>query len=479
MLERPMFEDPEIRAAVADSGMAIVWISPGAWPNKMSSPVQPELSFKPKEDAIAGLQRVLSGLARESGYGEIEFAPLLVTGHSAASPFVWGMAAALPERVFAALPYKGYTVGAIPEGVPTLHVAQEWAEWGKGWGEVWRKEFATTATMREKDPSALLGDFADLGSGHFDFRHESAGVLAMFIRKAARYRLPKNASLTGLVVLRPVSRESGVLVDPKTLGTREFRAVPYRSWKGDAGSAFWYLDQEMAQRVSDFMRVGLAKQPQTIDYVVDGRPVPLVDNGFAVLRPEFLDDGVTFRVHAEVLDSSPSAALYPGTKLGHAAGAIQYRVSSGALRQVGPDTFQVAARPGGLLRQGQPWEPWIMASQAGDALVRSADKPAHLLVSTYNTEGEPQTIQFPQPANLHVGQRSTVIEANATSGLPVELYVESGPAVMEGTMLRVLKLPPRTRYPVHILVSAYQWGMQGDRPVRTVGPITREILLER
>src|SRR5437899_1999999 len=114
MLERPMFEDSEIRAAITASNMAIVWISPGTWPGKLPIPEQPSLKFSPPADAIEGVQHALIGLARESGYREIEFAPLLVTGHSAASPFVWGMASALPNRVFAVLPYKGYMVGLTP-----------------------------------------------------------------------------------------------------------------------------------------------------------------------------------------------------------------------------------------------------------------------------------------------------------------------------------------------------------------------------
>src|SRR5437870_3154671 len=71
MLERPMFEDSEIRVAIAASNMAIVWISPGAWPGKLATPEQPSLKFSPPADAIEGVQRALVELARESGYSEI------------------------------------------------------------------------------------------------------------------------------------------------------------------------------------------------------------------------------------------------------------------------------------------------------------------------------------------------------------------------------------------------------------------------
>jgi len=478
MLERPMFEDPLIRAAIAAEDMAIVWVSPGAWPGKLNPPEQPSLAFKPKDDAIAAVQRLLTALAHESGYAEIEFAPLLVTGHSAASPFVWGMAAAQPNRVFAALPYKGYTVGLIPPGVPILQVSQEWAEWGKNWGEVWPREFATLAGMRRKDPSALLGGFADLGSGHFDWHASSAHVIALFIRKAAHERLPANAPLNGPVKLRPIAGNAGVLVDPATLGTPQFKAIPVGKWYGDRGNAFWFFDEEMAAAVNRSMQEQLARRPQAIDFVVNGSPAPLLDNGFAVLKPEFLADGITFRVQAASLATSPSATLYPGQQLGHAVTPIQFRVSSGALAQVGPDTFQVAARSGGLTRQGQPWEPWIMAYQPGDAEYRSADKPAHILIDIRNTKGTPQTIAFQKIPDIARTTDEINLSATATSNLPVQFFVESGPAIVEGNTLRILPVPPRSRYPIRIIVSAFQWGRTGDHAVQTAGPETQTFFVK-
>lgn len=478
MLERPMFEDATIREAAADAGLAIVWVSPGAWPGKLDTPEQPSLKFSPQADAIAGVQRVLTALAQESGYRELEFAPLLVTGHSAAGPFVWGMASALPNRVFAALPYKNTIFKEFsPIGVPTLYVSQEWAEWGKQWGEVWRKELTLSKEMREREPRALFGDFVDIGAGHFDWHHDSAGVLAMFIRKAVQYRLPEHAAEDRPVVLKPIVLESGVLVDPDSLGTTNFKAVPYAQWKGDKTKGFWYFDRELAEAINRYMVDGLSRKPQAIDFLADGHAVPLTENGFAPLHPVFLADGVTFRVHAESLDTSPSATLYGGVALGHATTSITYRVSSGALAQVGPDTFQVAMRSGGIKRQGMPWEPWLMAVQPGDAEYRSTDKPAHILIDIRNTRGAPQTLSFASVANVARGVHEVKLSAAASSGLPVQFYVESGPASIEGDVLHLLPVPVKSRYPVKIIVSAYQWGRVGESPVQSAGPETREFYL--
>jgi hypothetical protein len=147
--------------------------------------------------------------------------------------------------------------------------------------------------------------------------------------------------------------------------------------------------------------------------------------------------------------------------------------------QVGPDTFQVAARSGGLLRQGLPWEPWILAYTPGDATYRSADRPAHILIDIRNKKGDPQTISFPAIADVPTSTKTIPLKAHASSGLPVQFYVESGPAVVEGYHLRLLPIPPRVHYPVRVIVSAYQWGRQGVHPIQTAGPETHEFFIQR
>jgi hypothetical protein len=476
MLELDMFEDPEIRKACADADLAIVWISPGAFPGIVTPKPQPELSFTPTMDAYRGVQKVLHDLAAESGFAELDNAPMIVTGHSAASPFVWGMGAVAPDRVMGLLPYKGYTVGLAPRGIPIMYVSQEWAEWGAFWGEVWRKEFRNGIGLRERDAQCLFGDFADLGSGHFDWHPDSAAVIGMFLRKVVRYRLPKGAPPGGL---HPMRASDGVLVDPNTLGTAAFKALPYQQWTGDPQKAFWFFDLEMARTVQDYMLARLSKKPSAINFIVDGKPAPLLTNGFAVIKPEFLADGVSFTVHADYLDRSPSATLFGGNALEHGNAPITYRVSSGALEQTGPDRFRVAARRGGMKRQGQPWEPWVMAYTPGDVAFRSADKPAHILVDITRTTGAEQQLHFAPLKNARVGSASIPLEATATSGLPVQFFVVSGPVEIDGNALRLRELPVNAHFPIRVVIGAYQWGRDGAQPVQSAGPVMQEFQLTK
>ena len=474
MLEKPMLQDPTIRKAAADEGLGVVWIAPGSEGGKERLGLQ----FSPAGAAVATLHQVLNDLARESGYAEIGYAPLLVVGHSAAMPFVWGMAELDASRVFAILPYKGWVPGHAARSIPTLYVSSEWAEWGAEWGEIWRVDRAAVEKLRSESDGCLVGEFVDIGSGHFDWTPEAARVIALFIRKAARSRIPETVQSGQSVALKPIGPESGWLVDPATLGTDACKPVPYARWSGDRKHAFWFFDAEMAEAVNSYMAERLRKKPQAIDYLIDGKPAPLERNGFAEIGAKLLDDGVTFQIAATFLDKSPSAGLYNGAIVGHAAGPIQFRVASGALKQVGPATFRVWVDRGGVERQGPPWEPWVMAFQPGDGEYRATDRPAHIRIEIRNKDGRSQTIDFPQIADVPVGARSVKLQATAASGLPVQYFVISGPVELKGDTLVLQPIPPRSKFPMRVLVAAYQWGRPTEPKLQSAGPVVQEFFIK-
>jgi hypothetical protein len=474
MLEKPMFEDPAIRRAAADSGLGIVWIAPGS--EGKGTPLDQE--FSPRDQAVSVLQQTLAALAQESGYSEVAFSPLLAVGHSAATPFVWGMGEWNPARVFAIIPIKGWYPGHAPRGVPVFRVAQEWAEFTDQWGENWvRSERPSALKLRADGGQALVGEFLDAGAGHFDWTPEGAKIVALFIRKAALYRLPEGAPLDQPVTIKPVEFKSGWLIAASKLGTPEGKPVAASDWPGDAKNAFWYFDRELAEAVNQYALERLAKKPEAIDFFVDDRPVPLVKNGFADLHPQLQGDGVTFKVAADYLDESPTTNLFSGEKLGRAEGPVLFRVGSGGLRQAGPDTFQVALDRGSVARQGPPWEPWVLAYQPGDAEYRPADRPAHVWIQTRLTEGKSQTIKFPEIPNQKVGASSVKLAAVSDSVLPVQYFVVSGPVELVGDTLKFTDAPPRTRFPMRVIVAAYQWGRGAEPKVQSGGPVFRSFLL--
>jgi hypothetical protein len=456
MLEESMFEDLEVRKAIADSGMAIVWITPHDDLGDSASPFQ---KFNPPNEIAKQVQTILDRLAEVSGYPEIATAPLLPTAHSAATPFVWGMGAIFgPTRVMALLPYKGWFTGHIPPGIPTLHVSSEYGEVGGiNWGETYLSDRVQIVRLRSEAQDRLIGDSTDIGAGHFEWNSNFSPIVAMFIRKAAAARLP-TGDATGL---KAVDAHTGWVIAPDTLGTAQGIPVPYDTAGESAAKDLWYFDREMAETINNFMVEGLTKKPQVIDFVEDGQPVDLKSNGFAILRPILLKDGVSFQVKAMPLDVSPIANLYKGAAVGHAKGPIQFRVSTGELKQNGPDTFQVWRRRGGLVQQGPPWEPWIMAVQPGDAKFRRADRPARPQIPVVLFDGKDQNLAIAKIPDQPSSTRQITLKGTSDAGLPVQFFDE------DGTTLHFLPIPPNSRFPVEVVIGAYQWGRITDPIVKT------------
>ncbi|HEU6449362.1 MAG TPA: hypothetical protein VFV23_13075 [Verrucomicrobiae bacterium] len=477
MLEEPMFEDPAIRAACADENLGIVWITP----HDDFGAKNTFQSFNPPPQVVAGVKDILARLAVESGYSEIKNAPLLPVCHSAATPFGFGIANAFgPSRVFAFLPMKGWLMG-LPPGIPTLHLGCEYAEvGGTNWGEMYFRNDRPGIQKLRANPGNLIGEFSDMGAGHFEWDPAAAKIVALFIRKAAEARLPENPPLTGPVKLKTVPADSGWLVDPLALGTRNFHPVPAKSFSGNPSTMFWYLDRELAVVVNDFMSGALAKKPQMIDFLDGhGQPLPLVNGGVPDFHPKFLDDGVTFQIAATFLDRSPTPKLYGGQPLGHADGPIFFKAGEGAIKRTGSNTFRVWMGRGSPLAQGPPWAPHVIAWQPGDDECRRCDRPGHPLVETVNKNGKSQTIDFPKIENQPAGVKSLLLRATSDAGLPVQFYVVSGPVKLadDNRTLEFLPVPPRAKFPVRVVIGVFQWGRVTGEKVKTAGPVFREFFI--
>lgn len=490
MLEQSILGDPVIRQAATDCNLGIVFITPGDDFN--GTPKNPYHLFNPPQYVADHIVQTLKDLATESGYSEIAAAPMIPVGHSAATPFVWGLARALPHRTIAVLPIKGWYLGLTPN-VPALHMSSEYAEvGGVNWGETYLKDRASVLKIRasgKDQDDRLIGECVDLGAGHYEWNPDMAKIVAMFIRKAVELRLPADVPENGPVVLNKIDPTKGVLLDPATMGTPADKPVPYGEWQGDPKNAFWYFDAEMAQAVNDQMIAPLAKKPQVIDFVNSSdQPAPLVKGGVASLGEVWQADGSSFKVKATFLDQSPIANLYGGAAVGHPdSSPILFKAGSGCLKQIGPDTFRVWVHRGGYIQQGSPWDPFVIAYDEGDSTYRRADRPGHPVITLMNQDGttlkpgQPQTIDFPKIDDQVVGTKSVDLKATASSALPVQYWVLSGPAELsdDDTKLEFLPIPPRSRFPVRVIVGAYQWGRRQPPQVESALPVTQEFFIKK
>jgi hypothetical protein len=499
MLEQPLFERVAFRRACAADDLAIVIVCSGhdhvpeddRDPNHAPrssldlflNPRFPKGEENPKA-AFADLQGLLDRFAAESGYAELAQAPLMPVGHSSAGSFVWHLSRGAPDRIFAMLPFKTGIKDDGPSGIPIFNVESEWFDFGKE-----NKDVSTTPGsirtrlgVRQKNPDELFGFYVDVGAGHCDVSDDSIPAVAMFMAKAVAARIPASSPAGQPVKLNPVDVTRGWLVPVADLGKPGTRAVAYADYKGDPKQALWYLDRELAQAVQGHMATQYAKKPQHMEFVRADGTVP-TDGGMFSFGAHFIDDLGTFRMEARFIDHLDKTDLYPpGTHFEHGDGPILYRVNSGAVRQVGLDTFRIVPHAGPIVPQGNPWEPTLVAYTPGDDRFRPTERPAHAYVNVVNKAGTPQTVDFPALPNRPAADASPVpLAATATSGLAVQYFVVSGPVRLrdDGTSLDVLPLPPRTRTPVRVMVSAFQWGRPAGQKVQTAGPIRRTFWLTR
>ncbi|MBC8011091.1 MAG: fibronectin type III domain-containing protein [Burkholderiales bacterium] len=103
-----------------------------------------------------------------------------------------------------------------------------------------------------------------------------------------------------------------------------------------------------------------------------------------------------------------------------------YRIDSGS-----------ATIEGNLLRFTGPGLVRVSANQAGDDFYDQADPSIRYVLSPIPFSAHAQSIHFPWPGDRYVGSAPGHLLASATSGLPVEFEIVSGPATVVGNILTV------------------------------------------
>ncbi|PTX92195.1 hypothetical protein DB346_24965 [Verrucomicrobia bacterium LW23] len=472
MQEEPIFEHPRFRAALAELQFAVVWTTPPA-----------DMFFRFDKGSGERFTSVMKALAVESGYSEIANAPVIPLGHSAAGSYPWNFAAWAPERTAAIISVSGqwpYYVdqntppweGRNVDNVPGLVCVGEFE------GADWRADIGLR--QRAEHPQTALSMFAEPGAGHFDVSEEKVEYLALYLKKAAQYRLPDTVSGDGSVKLRAVDpTRQGWLVQRWRRGLAPTaQPGPVGQYKGDPKEAFWYFDEEHAaatERIHAFYR---GRKPQRVGYVQDGENVPTDPKSHFGTALRFLpqSDGISFKVTGAFLQSATD-----GTPLGHATGGGPVVISRvcGPMVQTGPDTWSIRFNRVGTDNEKRARDFAFMASHPGDGEYSRAVQQGYLRIPLRNTQGADQSITFPAIADQTVGAAPVTLAATSSSGQPVYYYVREGPAEIEGNKLRLTALPPRSRFPVRVTVVAWQWGRATEPLLKTAPPQERTFLVQK
>lgn len=478
LLERNWLEDPMIRKTASEECLAIIWVGPG----KNSA-----LTADMKPGAGETLQKMFRDLADQSGYQEIEFAPIIAMGHSANGHFSWNIANWNASRTIAAIPVKTIPlpVSFTFENVPICYVVGETTEWPQFrvpdpatkpgdrdffWPVV--RESATA--LRTANENNLVAMVVDPGGGHFDWNINQARFLSLYIKKACKYRLPKQLPANGQVKLIAITKESGWLTDSGGMEPDHFDPAPYNKYKGDRKKAFWFFDEETAKAAVAFSGDRKKRDRQMLTFVQDGQQLPVARLGFAPLKFEPATDGVTFTVEGAFLSEMPKELIGANTPLGHAPGDIKFRVITGPAVQTGANIFKVQ-----FDRAGMNGDIWLQEEHAGNNQYRHAVQPGQLRIPAKLTAGKAQTISFPNLTDQQVGTKSIELQARSDSGLPVNYYVVAGPAFIEANTLRFTTIPTKSKYPVKVTIVANQWGRTIEPLFQSAEPVTQEFFIHK
>lgn len=474
MLEEGILEHPALRRALAETGMAAVWVSPAF-----------NGTFQAGKDAGEHFEKMMAALAKESGYEELALAPAIPIGHSAMAGYPYHFAAWNPQRCAAAISIKG----AVPEvagmdGVPLLYINGEYEDAQGRAGKA--------AAFRAKQKNCPLTMWVDAGGGHFDFHDRIVEAIGFYLRKVAQYRLLQDAPLAGPVALREIdATKTGWVYDRWRKNEKpKVAPAPVGSYAGDLAQTFWAFDEETAKKVEAYNADALGKKVPVIGYVQNGEVVAQNPKLHAQVPLKFLpvDDGLTFKLTAKFIDKVPEGRPVSWTGLpkdapvGHPAGGGPIRIEriAGPMVQLAPDTFAIRFYRMGMNNAKRSNDLWFMAAQPGDAEYRRMVQQAQMQFPLRNTVGAEQAITFPEIADQPVGAEPLQLPATSSAKVPVYYYVREGPAeVTDDGTLTFTPLPPRAKFPVRVTVVAWQWGRSIEPKLQTAEPVERTFLLTR
>lgn len=481
MEEHSILENELFRKELASLNMAEVWVSPAY-----------DLTFNFANGAGEIFNTMLNDLANVSGYVELNKAPFVGMGHSAAASSPYYVAAWDPARTIAAISVSGQwpyfrderfapdvwqdkNINFIPclETMGEYEAAYTWAKEG--------------LKQRKEHPLLPLSMLACPGEGHFAASQQKINFLALFIKKAIKYRLGAAWGKAGsnLIPLDPTKQ--GWLAErwiPDHFPS--FAPAPVGQYGGDKNDAFWYFDEETVREVQKYQARYRGRTIPLVGYLQDGRFVEQRNTHQQVnlsFRP--LNDGITFKVQAAFYDTVPGGSPRPAMWTGKLNGALiekpqNARISidriTGPVVKVNDSLFRIEPQPGFPLVP-HSYEAWFIAVSENIQGFKPTAQQALMPLPLGNKEGVSQRITFKAIGKVRRRHQPIRLWATSDSGLPVSYYVAEGPALLNDGKLVICKIPPKAKYPVKIRVVAWQYGSTAGRKVQTAEPIEQTIFV--
>ncbi len=211
-------------------------------------------------------------------------------GHSAAASWPYYFAAWNPDRTLCALSVSGQwpyfrdvkcwrrTSGATGTLIlfPCLESMGEYES-----ADTWSRE---GLRERQQHPLMPLSMLANPGQGHFASTDAKVEYLALYLKKAVEYRLPKDWDATSPPKLIPIDpTKTGWLADKwRRDQPPAAPAAPVGEYQGDPNEAFWFFDGDLARATEKYEAAYRGLKPQLVGYVQDGKMAPQTDTHLQV-----------------------------------------------------------------------------------------------------------------------------------------------------------------------------------------------------
>ncbi len=479
MLELPIMEHPAFRETLQKLDYGCVWIAP--------TPFGANFNFNNPEETRV-MDALFEDLAKASGYAEIADIPFIGIGHSAMAAFPWQLAMWKPERAICGISYDGSTPGvdyhykfndpvmnreavARLKGIPMLIRDGEYSG-----GRSNRRP----QVLAQQVPGLLVTLVADPGSGHFDINDKIIDYIGFYLEKADKARN------TGK--LRPVDYSSGWNVDYWRVDSPPAApAAPVAGFKAKRNQygeeKLWVFDEEHARYHEAYQARERGKKVQLLGYRQDGQILP-DRKSHAQIHPAFKPeaDGLSIKLQGTFIDTVTEgrAAGWSGKKAGspveHGADPENINVYPicGPVVRLDHETMAVRFYRFGFTSSRRTGEIYMMAVHPGDATYRRSVLQSVMMVPRSRDKGIAQRIDFPAIPDQPAGTSSYKLNARANTGMPVEYYVEYGPAYLKDGELIFTEIPAGAKNPVEVSVVAWQYGREKDPAIQSAAPVNRK-----
>jgi hypothetical protein len=282
---------------------------------------------------------------------------------------------------------------------------------------------------------------------------------ANYIDLVAKFRLSDNGGST----LKPVQISNGFLAHMPISDSYDKPVVTYVNAKSDETEMPWFFDKESAIEAQSFARINWKADTQLPAFMDgNGTVAPFSFNGISKLIPTDMgSDGITFSFKPVILEEIPSNfAIGAGEKLAKTKNEPTLEWLCGQFKPIGNNQFRVS-----LDRMYPSMTSYLGVRLQGDEKIRTIFQPGGLTIPKNNT-GQVQKITFEKIKDVTVGTKSVQLIASSDSGLEVNYYVVSGPAIVENDKLIFTKIPPKSKFPITVTVAAWQWGRSVEPKIK-------------